>query len=373
MAVSLSQNQKLFASALSKSTGLNPGAVEAWMIAEEPPGASSGYQGTQDWLNVGITDSGPKGSGNSVWDDPVSAAQATANWMKGTWADPGFGNASSGIQGILKTVGQTPAEQLAAIAGSGWASSGYGGAAKLQSLLGTVNGTPLPGVTLGAAPTSSSTLGEIPTVKSSSGPTAAASPVTAPNIFDTLAGLETSRQAIASENSNNTLSPNVEQDWEALANLFRGTQTVQNAQTNASNRVSTVAPQPQPGSVNSVGNVNVQPGNLQGFHVLPGVNVTKGETAQISEALAALGRHLGVTIYAISGYRTPAHSVAVGGFADDPHTKAEAIDIGVNGATRASAAQLTNAQLASVGLWRPFDMDGKNPNEVNHIQLIGTK
>lgn len=112
-------------------------------------------------------------------------------------------------------------------------------------------------------------------------------------------------------------------------------------------------------------------GSLQGLKVGAGVDISKGDTVQISQRLASLGRKLGVTIYAISAYRTPAHSVAVGGFADDPHTKGRAIDIGVNGALRASAAQLTNAQLASVGLWRPFDQDGSNPNEVNHIELIG--
>ena len=76
-------------------------------------------------------------------------------------------------------------------------------------------------------------------------------------------------------------------------------------------------------------------------------------------------------IYGISGYRTPAHSVAVGGFADDPHTKGEAEDIGVNSLLRSSAAQITEAQLAQYGLYRPFDpSDDPGNTEVNHIQLI---
>jgi hypothetical protein len=78
-----------------------------------------------------------------------------------------------------------------------------------------------------------------------------------------------------------------------------------------------------------------------------------------------------VTIYGISGYRTPAHSVAVGGFADDPHTKGEAEDIGVNSLLRSSAAQISETELGRFGLYRPFDpSDDPNNTEVNHIQLV---
>ena len=78
-----------------------------------------------------------------------------------------------------------------------------------------------------------------------------------------------------------------------------------------------------------------------------------------------------MTIYGISGYRTPARSVAVGGFADDPHTKGEAEDIGVNSLLRSSAAQIGEAELARFGLYRPFDpTDDPAGSEVNHIQLI---
>ena len=78
-----------------------------------------------------------------------------------------------------------------------------------------------------------------------------------------------------------------------------------------------------------------------------------------------------MTIYGIIGYRTPQHSVAVGGFADDPHTRGEAEDIGVNSLLRSSAAQISEAQLARFGLYRPFDpSDDPGNSEVNHIQLI---
>ena len=64
--------------------------------------------------------------------------------------------------------------------------------------------------------------------------------------------------------------------------------------------------------------------------------------------LDQLGQALGVAIYGISGYRTPAHSVAVGGFANDPHTRGEAEDIGVNACRARAPAQITEAQLAQL-------------------------
>jgi hypothetical protein len=108
-----------------------------------------------------------------------------------------------------------------------------------------------------------------------------------------------------------------------------------------------------------------------GFTPDPGTSQTEGQLPQLTAQLNALGKALGVTIYGISGYRTPAHSVAVGGFANDPHTQGEAEDIGVNSLLRSSAAQISEAQLARFGLYRPFDpSDDPNNTEVNHLQLI---
>jgi hypothetical protein len=108
-----------------------------------------------------------------------------------------------------------------------------------------------------------------------------------------------------------------------------------------------------------------------GFIADPGTSQTEGQLPMLTAQLNALGKALGLTIYGISGYRTPAHSVAVGGFADDPHTKGQAEDIGVNSLLRSSAAQISEAQLAQFGLYRPFDpSDDPNNSEVNHIQLI---
>ena len=108
-----------------------------------------------------------------------------------------------------------------------------------------------------------------------------------------------------------------------------------------------------------------------GFVPDPGTSQTQGQLPILTARLDALAKSLGVVIYGISGYRTPAHSVAVGGYADDPHTKGQAEDIGVNSLLRSSAAQISEAQLARFGLYRPFDPSGDpNNTEVNHIQLI---
>ena len=108
-----------------------------------------------------------------------------------------------------------------------------------------------------------------------------------------------------------------------------------------------------------------------GFVADPGTIQDVGQLPVLTVAPGPAGQALRVVIYGISGYRTPAHSVAVGGFADDPHTKGEAEDIGVNSLLRSSAAQISEAQLARFGLYRPFDpSDDPGNTEVNHVQLI---
>jgi hypothetical protein len=110
---------------------------------------------------------------------------------------------------------------------------------------------------------------------------------------------------------------------------------------------------------------------VPGFTADPGTSQAEGQLPVLTSELEALGKALGVTIYGISGYRSPSHSVAVGGFADDPHTRGEAEDIGVNSLLRSSAAQISEATLARFDLYRPFDpSDDPGNSEVNHVQLI---
>ncbi len=123
----LTSAQQQFAVRLASDTGLDPGVVSAWLLAEESGGAATARQSANnnDWLNIGYTDSATYGSSDSVWGDPVTAADATAGWLQGQNTIPGYGTASSGVQAILQTAGQAPSAQISAIQGSGWASSGY--------------------------------------------------------------------------------------------------------------------------------------------------------------------------------------------------------------------------------------------------------
>jgi hypothetical protein len=123
----LTSGQRTFASRLAADTGLDPGVVSAWLLAEESGGAAVSRQSANnnDWLNIGYTDSGTYGSSGSIWSNSTSAADATAGWLKGQDTIPGYGTASSGIQAILQTAGQSPSAQISALRSSGWASSGY--------------------------------------------------------------------------------------------------------------------------------------------------------------------------------------------------------------------------------------------------------
>lgn len=121
----LTAGQNQFVYALATQTGLDINVLAAWCLSEESGTAAASRQseGNHDWLNIGYTDAGQRGTGNNFWTDPIQAAQATALWMAGRLSVPGFGNASQGIQAILKTAGQPAQTQIAAIASSGWATN----------------------------------------------------------------------------------------------------------------------------------------------------------------------------------------------------------------------------------------------------------
>ena len=96
-----------------------------------------------------------------------------------------------------------------------------------------------------------------------------------------------------------------------------------------------------------------------GFFQAAGTDYSVGEEPIIAARLDALGKALQLHLIGISGYRSPQHSVAVGGFADDPHTRGEASDTpGVEGVPEATLEQFC--------LTRPF----AGPAEADHIQLL---
>jgi peptidoglycan hydrolase CwlO-like protein len=114
------------------------------------------------------------------------------------------------------------------------------------------------------------------------------------------------------------------------------------------------------GSLLSTGGTFSSHGGSDGFFPAAGTNYSVGEEPTIAEHLDRLGRSLHLHLIGISGYRTPQHSVEVGGFANDPHTQGRASDTpGIEG--------VGEATLNQFGLTRPF----AGPAEADHIQLLG--
>jgi len=103
------------------------------------------------------------------------------------------------------------------------------------------------------------------------------------------------------------------------------------------------------------------PSGEYGFFQAPGTNYSVGVEPILVQRLNTLGKALHLHLIGISGYRTPQHSVEVGGFANDPHTRGEASDTpGVEG--------VPESILEKFGLTRPFP----GPAEADHIQLLGS-
>ncbi len=130
----LTSGQEVFAAHLAQLTGLSPRVIAAWELAEESGGYAQARQAASNynWLNIGYFDSGPgQIAFNNAFSDPVTAAEQTAKFLQGSW-----GGASASIRAILSSVGQSPEQQISAIANSDWASSHYYGG---SSLRGTFN------------------------------------------------------------------------------------------------------------------------------------------------------------------------------------------------------------------------------------------
>src|SRR5947199_4268285 len=71
----LTSGQAEFATRLAAQTGLDPGVISAWLLAEESGSAATSRESAHnnDWLNIGYTDSGTFGSADSIWSSPDSA------------------------------------------------------------------------------------------------------------------------------------------------------------------------------------------------------------------------------------------------------------------------------------------------------------
>ena len=97
-----------------------------------------------------------------------------------------------------------------------------------------------------------------------------------------------------------------------------------------------------------------------GFFPAPGTDYSVGQEPEIATRLARLGKSLKLHIIGISGYRTPAHSLEVGGFANDPHTRGQASD-------SPGTENVPENVLRRFGLTRPLP----GASEADHIQLFG--
>lgn len=106
--------------------------------------------------------------------------------------------------------------------------------------------------------------------------------------------------------------------------------------------------------------ISVNPQGSFGFFQAPGTNYSVGEEPTLAARLNTLGIALHLHLIGLSGYRSPQHSVEVGGFPNDPHTHGAASDTpGVEG--------VPEATLNRFGLTRPFG----GAAEADHIQLLG--
>lgn len=172
MALSFTPGQQRFVGALAKETGLGPKVVGSWVYAEQNGSAAQGYQqrGYHNWLNIANTDSGPaSGSQSPVWRNPLTAAKATAEWLKGTGQIAReYGKPAPGIMAILNAAGKDPQAQIAAIANSPWASSHYNGGSTLRSLFGQLGGQQFPAETSGGTVQGSTAAVAAPAAGSSS-------------------------------------------------------------------------------------------------------------------------------------------------------------------------------------------------------------
>jgi hypothetical protein len=112
---SLNSDQEKFAAILAKRTGLDPGVVGAWLVAEQggPPGDEYSAKGYYNFLNIGPFLENPR-----FRKSPKDAANFTADSLLGKSRGLKMG---AGIPGIVPNArGRSPKEQAQVILGSGW-------------------------------------------------------------------------------------------------------------------------------------------------------------------------------------------------------------------------------------------------------------
>ena len=131
-------DQLTFARDFAAYSGMNGNVILAWCLQEQPPG-SPATPGSNNWLNIQYTDSGPNSTYYRIAKlSPADAARASVVWM------------GENQPSITASKGKSAYDQALAIVNSGWASSKYGGIGKFFAVVQQVAGAKLP--TTGAAP-----------------------------------------------------------------------------------------------------------------------------------------------------------------------------------------------------------------------------
>lgn len=361
----LTPGQEKFAGTFSKETGLDPRVVGSWLLAEQSGSAAKYYEdkGYNNYLNIANTDSGPaSGAHSSVWSDPESAAKASAEWIKGHGKIASeYGTPAEGIRNILHSAGKGYKEQIQAISGSGWASSGYNGGKTLEELYGQLSGHQLALIS-SAQRQAGANAGIAPVIPETSTATPKAPEE---NPINAITAVKTGTVTPGTD------SATIAKNWELLKGLFDTSTPI--AQPSAGKSPDMALPNEKRthGVTPIVSHNRTIPNAHGGVGFTPGEgkNYSYGNEPLIAQRANALAIALGLKLRGESGYRTPAHSEAVGGFADDPHTRGEASDT-------PGIEEVPEATLNQYGLERPFDkiVNGQHsdPAEADHIQLLGS-
>lgn len=112
-----------FARDFAAYSGMSGNVVLAWCLQEQPPGHPA-TPGSNNWLNIQYTDSGPNSTYYRIAKlNPADAARASVVWM------------NENLPSIPASKGKSEYEQAKAIVESGWASSHYGGVTKFYGVV----------------------------------------------------------------------------------------------------------------------------------------------------------------------------------------------------------------------------------------------
>lgn len=400
MAEPLVRGQRVFAAHVAAQTGLDPRVVGAWLKSEQSGSAAQAYEkrGYNDWLNIANTDSGPaSGANSSAWKNPVTAAKATAEWIRGQGQiAKEYGKPAAGISAILKTAGKNPQAQINAIGSSGWATApDYG--QKIGALFNELKGDQglvheaqratdpstfdnhtavaagaLASMGMGgpqaalegqAAQQQSSDLTQL--LQSLATPAQKESSVAGDQLVRPPGSGGPAQQAGAPRTPAPLSAPTQAPEGERQDAILALVQKLGADSSERGAQPSEGIATPAPKAAAAAPNVPIAKGvvanskGAAGFTPAATANYGKGVLPELTQRLNAVGAHLGIKLTGISGYRSPQHSVEVGGFADDPHTKGLASDT-------EGAQTIPKAVLNRFGLERPF----AGSKEANHIQLL---